>query len=434
MDEHIPKLYREYGKYVNSSRAFPLDIDGLKPVERKILLSAYMIAKDKFVKSVKVDGICLGNFHPHSSAYGTIVQLVHQGFLEGQGNFGINVGIEDVGAAAARYTEIKLSKYIKELSFKYLDFVLWEVNELQEKEPIHLPTMFPLCLLGNNYIQGIGFGYRTIIPCYTLEDLNKRLMWLLGIIKKEPIIKPITDCKIISKDSDLKKLLTTGRANIEFKGIMKIDNIHSRIIIKSWPNGKKFESILKKISKELENQDVGFTDLSTTETNIIIEVIKQRNKADILNRVIEKLEDALTGSVSFDIIVTNKMKNIRTISVDELLLNTYKMFKTINKVRLNHEIDILNKHIEENIIIEKIKPLLINYLKTVYKDPFEIIEKISKDLNIEKDIVNMLFNKHKINKLLSVKLDNQKLKDKINEFKDNLKNIDQYVNSQYQIN
>ena len=82
----------------------------------------------------------------------------------------------------------------------------------------------------------------------------------------------------------------------------------------------------------------------------------------------------------------------------------------------------------------KIKLLLINYLKTNYKDPSEIIEKISKNLKIEKDIINSLFNKHKINKLLSVKLDNQKLKDKINEFKDNLKNIDQYVNSQYQIN
>jgi len=432
MDEHIPSLYKEYGKYVNSSRAFPLDIDGLKPVERKILLSAYLIARDKFVKSVKVDGICLGNFHPHSSAYGTIVQLVHQGFLEGQGNFGVNVGIEDVGAAAARYTEVKLSKYIKDMAFKYLDFVLWEINELQEKEPIHLPTMFPLCLLGNNYIQGIGFGYRTIIPCYTLEDLTKRLMFLLGKIKKEPIIKPISDCKIISKDSDLKKLLTTGKANIEFKGIMKVDNIHSRVIIKSWPGIKKFESILKKITKELENQDVGFTDLSTTETNIVIEVIKQRNKADILNRVVKKLEEALTGSISFDIIVTDRMRNIRTISVDELLLNTYKMFKNVNEIRLNHEINILNKHIDENILIEKIKPLLINYLKTNYKDPSEIIEKISKNLKIEKDIINSLFNKHKINKLLSVKLDNQKLKDKINEFKNNLKNIDEYVNLQYQ--
>ena len=49
MDRLIKRLYKSYGAYVNQFRSFPLDIDGLKPVERRVLLSAYQIARDKFV-------------------------------------------------------------------------------------------------------------------------------------------------------------------------------------------------------------------------------------------------------------------------------------------------------------------------------------------------------------------------------------------------
>jgi DNA gyrase/topoisomerase IV subunit A len=48
MDKNLPLLYRDYGQYSNY-RNFPLDIDGLKPVERRVLLSAYKIARQKYV-------------------------------------------------------------------------------------------------------------------------------------------------------------------------------------------------------------------------------------------------------------------------------------------------------------------------------------------------------------------------------------------------
>ena len=55
MDQTLPKLYKEYGEYSNY-RNFPLDIDGLKPVERRVLLSAYKIARAKLVKSSGIEG------------------------------------------------------------------------------------------------------------------------------------------------------------------------------------------------------------------------------------------------------------------------------------------------------------------------------------------------------------------------------------------
>ena len=218
MDHNLPKLYRDYGEYSNY-RNFPLDIDGLKPVERRVLLSAFKIAKNKFVKSRQVDAYTIGHFHPHGECYGTVSQLVKQGFLEGQGNFGSNVGIEPIGPAAPRYTECKIYQKTIDLAFKYVDYVPWVDTELGDKEPLYLPTMFPICLLGKEYTQGIGFGYKTFIPCYDIKDLYQRLLWLIGVRKRKPIIAPLTDCIITSKPEVLDELLTTGKQNLKLKGL-----------------------------------------------------------------------------------------------------------------------------------------------------------------------------------------------------------------------
>ena len=123
MDTIIPSFYKRYGKYINSSRSFPLSIDGLKPVERRVLLSTYDIARERLTKCFKIDGHTVGNYHPHGTSYGTIVQLVKQGFLTGQGNFGTNIGVDPCPPAAMRYTEAKLSKETFDMVFKLIKYV-----------------------------------------------------------------------------------------------------------------------------------------------------------------------------------------------------------------------------------------------------------------------------------------------------------------------
>jgi len=270
MDQNLPNLYKEYGRYSNY-RNFPSDIDGLKPVERRILLSAYKIARNKLVKCVQVDSYTVGHYHPHGSVYGSVVQLVRQGFLIGQGNFGANVGIEPIGPAASRYTECKINDYTLNLAFKLVNYVPWVETELNDKEPFYLPTMFPICLLGNKYTEGIGFGFRTYIPCFKIKDLYKRLSWLLKDRKSKPTISPITDCTIVSDNSILEQLLTTGKAKIDVKGVVEKEVRTNKVTLKSWPPGKRFESMLNRLSKHFESGEVGFTDLSTSETEIVFQ-------------------------------------------------------------------------------------------------------------------------------------------------------------------
>jgi DNA gyrase/topoisomerase IV subunit A len=435
MDELIPNLYRNYGIYVNRSRAFPLDLDGFKPVERRILLAAYQIAKDKLVKSARVDAHALGHWHPHSSAYGTIVQLYHQKFLDGQGNFGNDIGVEESPPAAMRYTECKLSKNMYNLAFRLIDYVPWSESELDD-EPEYLPTMYPGCLLGKEYTVGIGFGYKTLIPCYSIEDLKKRLSFLLGKTKENPIIRPISDCKFFSTDKEFELLLTKGKSAITAQGIFKVDNIRCKAIVKSWPHGKRFDSILSKFEKELGNQDIGYIDESSKEnggTHIVFEVLKTRNRSEIFQTFVSKLKDVLSGSIPFEIIVVEKQTGIpKLMSVDKMLIETYNMYKETTDTMLKSEELRYRNLINENKLLQKIKIPLAKNLQSNEKDMEKIIDSISTDTGIDKNIVKNLIQKYKISKLLSVKDELDDLEEKIKNIRLCLNNLDAFVLKQYE--
>ncbi len=435
MDKLIPHLYREYGLYVNHSRAFPIDIDGLKPVERRVLLSAYQIAREKFIKSARIDGHTLGHFHPHSSSYGTIVQLVHQGFLDGQGNFGNDIGVESSPAAAMRYTECRLSKQTYEMTLRLIDYVDWNESELDD-EPEFFPAMFPLCLLGKEFTSGIGFGYKTIIPCYHLEDLKKRLFFLLGQTKEKPIIKPVSNCKILSPEKDLENLLVTGKGTIIFQGLFKVDNAHCKAIIKSIPPGKTFEkSVLDKFAKELNNQDIGWIDESSAEnggTHIVFEVLKSRNRDEIFKAFVKKLTDVLTGKITFEtIVVDHKTRNIKNMSIDEMLLSTFQTYTKVNMKMLKINETRVIESIDEVKLLEKIKPSLSKYMRAKEFNADEIITKISEEIKEDKQRIKELLQKYRITKLLTFKADFDELNEKLKSIKDNIKNINSFVVDQY---
>lgn len=426
----VPSFYKTYGLYVNTSRAIPYLLDGLKPVERRVLLSAFNVARDRLVKSAKVEGHCIANYHPHGSVYGTIVQLVQNGFLEGQGNFGTNVGVDSSPPAAMRYTEVKIPRKTIDLAFRLIDYVPTVIDEL-EPEPLFLPTAFPFCLAGNSYTVGIGFGYRTFIPCFEVSDLYKRLLFLLRKTKKEPIIKPITDCEIISDSKSLKQLLETGSSQISVKGKYEVDKKNLKVYLYSWPTTKRFESILSRFSKELESQDIGFLDLSTDKTKIEFQVLKQRNREAIFTNFLKKLDDAIVGNISFETIVIDTNRNILQTSVDNLLLVAYSTYENVNKIMLEDQVSKIQNEINEHLLLQKIKPVLAKYLRKSDIQVPELIDMISKETKIDIEIIKSIFSKYRINKLLTVKDDVGNLKIKQDGYKENLKNLQDFVLDQY---
>lgn len=428
MDSTLPELYKDYGIYSNW-RNMPSAIDGLKPVERRVLYAAYKIARNKLVKSRQIDAYTIGHYHPHGECYGTVVQMVKQGFLEGQGNFGTNVGTEFMPPAAPRYTECAMKQKTIDLAFRYINTVPLIETELNDYEPEFLPTMFPLCLIGKTYTQGIGFGFRTYIPCYEEKDLYKRLLWLLGKRKTKPIVSPITDCIILSDNNVLDELLKTGTAKIEVQGVLDINIRTSTVALKSWPPGKKFQSILNKFSKELNDNMIGFTDLSSETTNIVFQVLRERNRSKIFEAFIEKLKEAVTGFISFENTIVNN--NVPIVSpIDKMLLNTHKVFSSINKITLEKNIEVLSQTISEYEMLEKMKEPLTDSLakKLEYDDS---VRYISEKTEITQKNINELLQKYRIKKLLTLNTDTTQLQNERTTHSNNLKDLDTFILTQY---
>jgi len=438
MNRIIPEYYRAYGKYVNSFRSFPLDVDGLKPVERRVLLTAYMVARDKLVKSARVEGTCMAKFHPHAGAYGTIVQMVNQGFLTGQGNFGFNLGVEPMGFAAQRYTECKMNPTTERMAFKYIKHVNWVESEMDD-EPEYLPTMFPFCLMGNEFTQGIGFGFRTVIPCYKTVDLYRRLLWLLGKRKTKPTIKPITDCAIDSNNTVLEELLTTGKAKIDVHGVLGVNRGLCKATVQSWPPGKRFESILSKFKAELDINDVGFMDLSndTVGTNIVFTVLKQRNRDKIFTKFVKKMEKVLKGTIPFEILLSSGNGGVIRASVDDMLMNTFNHFIKVNEKMLLHEIDRANELISEYNNIERVRPYISDEIRQNVTFDIDVVvdnihaSSVSANDEISKEIIKGVLSKYKISKLFTFHTDTTSLQGKVSDCQANLSNIQPFVLNQY---
>src|ERR1700721_1939133 len=98
IQEEMRTSYLDYAMSVIIGRAIPDIRDGLKPVHRRILYSAYeqnLMPGSAHRKSATVVGDVLGKYHPHgdASVYDAMVRMVQDFSLryplvDGQGNFG----------------------------------------------------------------------------------------------------------------------------------------------------------------------------------------------------------------------------------------------------------------------------------------------------------------------------------------------------------
>lgn len=181
------EAYRDYALYVLHDRALPRLIDGLKPVQRRLVYAMSQLHLDykaKPKKSARTVGDVLGKFHPHSdqACYEALVNLsqdftTRYPLLWGQGNFG---SLDDPKSfAAMRYTEVKLSLYANLLLEELNDEVVpWQSNfDGTLKEPLHLPAQLPILLA--NGCSGIAVGMSCEIPPFNIGEIIQALLLLL---------------------------------------------------------------------------------------------------------------------------------------------------------------------------------------------------------------------------------------------------------------
>jgi topoisomerase-4 subunit A len=161
--------FMDYASYVITDRAVPHIIDGLKPVQRRILHTMKRLDDGRYNKVANVVGDTM-KFHPHGdqSIGGALVQLGQKDLLiDCQGNWG-NILTGD-GAAAPRYIEARLSKLALEAVFNPKT-TEWKLSyDGRNKEPIALPVKFPLLLAQGG--EGIAVGLQSKVLPHNFNEL-----------------------------------------------------------------------------------------------------------------------------------------------------------------------------------------------------------------------------------------------------------------------
>lgn len=276
VDKNLLNTYIEdmqsYSIIVNRRRSIPDIRDGLKVVQRRIIEVMYdHMNPDVQVKTAKVVGGVIGTLHPHgdSSVEGAIKPMVNwfeitQPLIDGQGNFG---NFQGKGAAASRYTEVKLSKFTMEAVIGEMkenkNVVDWIPNfDNTMKEPEYFPVKVPLLLI--NGASGIGLGLKIDIPKHNLVEVIDATIALIKNPNAKVVLVPdcCMPCQII--DTDWKKISNTGNGSYRVRGIIDIEEWKGRqcLIIKSTPDYVFLDSVTEKIEELVsKNILIGVADL-----------------------------------------------------------------------------------------------------------------------------------------------------------------------------
>ena len=258
--------FLDYSSYVILARAVPHIVDGLKPVQRRVLHAMYKMDDGRFTKVANIVGQAM-QYHPHGDAsiLGALVQLGQKGFtVDCQGNWG-NILTGDSNAAP-RYIEARLSKFAKEVVFDP-KITNWMTSyDGRNQEPTELPVRFPLLLAQGT--EGIAVGMASkILP----HNFNELLDASVAILKGEPYELypdfPTGGFAECSKYMDGKRGgMIKVRARIE-----KIDK--NTIAITEIPYGKTSGQVIDTILKAKDKGKIKIKkieDMTTAKVEILI--------------------------------------------------------------------------------------------------------------------------------------------------------------------
>ncbi len=338
IEEAMKSAYIDYSMSVIVSRALPDVRDGLKPVHRRVLFGMSELglrSNSKYKKSAFIVGEVLGKYHPHgdSSVYDTMVRMAQEWSLrymlvDGQGNFG---SIDGDSPAAMRYTEARLKKIseemVEDLDKDTVDFQLNYDDSI--KEPTVLPTKIPSLLV--NGASGIAVGMATNMPPHNLSEVIDGTVAYIddNNIEIDELIKHVkapdfpTGGVIYGYDG-VKNAFETGRGKVVMRGKASFEEVNGRECI------------------------------------IVSEIPYQVNKADMIQRTAELINDKKIEGIS-NIRDESDRKGMRIVyilkrdAIPNIVLNTlYKYTALQSSFSVN------------NIALVKGRPKLLN-LKEMIK-------------------------------------------------------------------
>lgn len=307
IEDELRQSYLDYAMSVIVGRALPDVRDGLKPVHRRVLFAMNDLNNAfnrPYMKSARIVGDVIGKYHPHgdNAAYDTIVRMA-QNFsmryplVDGQGNFG---SLDGDGAAAMRYTEVRMQKIAHELladlDKETVDFVENYDGTLQMPEV--LPAKLPNLLINGS--SGIAVGMATNIPPHNLTEVVNGCLALIDNpeLTVDELMEHVTGpdfptAGIINGRGGIVQAYRTGRGRIQIRSRCEIESDEKSgkdtIIIKEIPYMVNRARLIEKIAELVKDKKVeGITELrdeSATDTRIVIELRRGEVGEVVLNNL-----------------------------------------------------------------------------------------------------------------------------------------------------
>ena len=258
--------FLDYSSYVILQRAVPHIVDGLKPVQRRVLHAMFRMDDGSYTKVANIVGQAM-QYHPHGdqSILGALVQLGQKGLLiDCQGNWG-NILTGDSNAAP-RYIEARLSKFAKEVVFDP-KITHWMTSyDGRNQEPTELPVRFPLLLAQGT--EGIAVGMASkILP----HNFNELIDASVSILQGEDFtIYPDFPTGGSADCSNYKDGARGGSVKVRAK-IEKIDK--NTVAITEIPYGKTSHILIDSILKAKDKGKIKIKkieDMTTEKVDILI--------------------------------------------------------------------------------------------------------------------------------------------------------------------
>ena len=329
IENEMKSAYIDYSMSVIVSRALPDVRDGLKPVHRRVLFGMNEMGNTSdhpHKKSANCVGEVMGKYHPHgdSSIYGTVVRLaqpwaLRYTLIDGHGNFG---SIDGDGAAAMRYTEVRLDKIGEEMLQDIdSDTVDFQPNyDNSRKEPVVLPTRFPNLLV--NGASGIAVGMATNMPPHNLtESINATI----ALIDNPNLTIPELMQYIKAPDfptggtiygyNGVKEAFETGRGRIVIRAKAEIETNanHEDIIVTEIPYNVNRAELIEYIANLVSEKKIdGIADINDESDykgmRIVIRLKSDANANVVLNKLYKMSQMQASFSVNNVALVNGRPK------------------------------------------------------------------------------------------------------------------------------
>ncbi len=430
--------FLDYASYVILERAVPNIIDGLKPVQRRIMHAMKEMDDGRFNKVANIIGTTM-QFHPHGDAAigDAMVNLGQKELLiETQGNWGdIHTGDR---AAAPRYIEARLSKFALDVMFNG-QTTEWQLSyDGRKKEPVALPAKFPLLLAQG--VEGIAVGLSTkILPHNFIELIKASIEVLKG---RNPKLYPDFPTGGLADVSEYNKGQRGGRVKVRAK-IEAVDK--KQVIVREIPYGTTTTGVIESIIKANDKGKIRIkkvVDNTAKDVEIVVTLAAGVSPDITIDALYAFTDCEVSISPNTCVIVDDKP---HFLSVNDIL--KHNTSQTVDL--LTRELEIRKSELKEKLLFSSLEKIFIE--NRIYRDIEEcetweaVIKTIDKGLEpfkkdfyreiTDEDIVRLTEIKIKrISRFDSFKADElmKKLSDELAEVEHNLANIIDYAVSYFQ--